>query len=94
MATRPSEKLAAAAGADFGDACRAGDGALVPELLALDGDRRIDIHAGNEEGFRAACANGHLHVVRELLALEGDRRIGGGGGLPVGMPVGPLRCGT
>ncbi len=48
---------------------------VVRELLALTGDRRVDVHVDDEGGFRGACLRGHLGVVRELLALTGDRRV-------------------
>ena len=48
---------------------------MVRLLLALEGDRRIDVHADDELAFGWACSGGHLKVVRLLLALEGDRRI-------------------
>ena len=57
-------------------ACEYGHVDVVQELLALSGDRRINVHAAAEQAFRSACKNGRLHVVRELLALELDRRIG------------------
>ena len=60
---------------DFSAACSIGDLGVVRELLGLDGDRRIDVHAEQEAGFRWACQHGHLGVVRELLGLDGDRRI-------------------
>jgi len=60
---------------DFILACRYNHLVLVQELLRIDGDRRIDVHANNEYAFRWACEKGCLEMVRLLLALEGDRRI-------------------
>ena len=60
---------------DLSTACQTGDISLLHELLALDGDQYIDVHAGGEAGFRWACACGHLNVVRELLTLGDARRI-------------------
>ena len=57
--------------AKFRLACANGQLDVVRELLALQGDRAVDVHAQNEYAFRAACANDHMPVVRELLALEG-----------------------
>ena len=42
---------------------------MVRELLALEGDRRIDVHVMAEAAFRFACEAGHLFVARELLSL-------------------------
>ena len=56
-------------------ACEKGDLAAVRTLLALKGDRRIDVNAYNEWAFRVACGGGQLPVVRELLGLEGDRHV-------------------
>jgi len=57
----------------FWNACGNDHLDVVRELLALQGDRAVDVHANNELAFRWACANGHMPVVRELLALEGAR---------------------
>ena len=59
----------------FNAACHEGRLDVVRELLARDGDRRIDEHANNEEGFRVACKRGHVGVVCALIGLGGDRRI-------------------
>ncbi len=59
----------------FRAACACGNVELLRDLLALTGNRTVDVHAGDEEGFHEACAGGHLGVVRELLALTGDRAI-------------------
>jgi len=59
----------------FSKACEQGHLAVVRELLGLSGDRRVDVHAGEEAAFRGACGNGHVGVVRELLGLSGDRRV-------------------
>jgi len=48
---------------------------VVRELLALTGDRRVDVHAQEEHAFHGACEKGHLGVVRELLAPTGDRTV-------------------
>jgi len=59
----------------FWNACENGYLDVVREMLALQGDRAVDVHAGGVYGFQLACENGHLDVVRELLALQGDRFI-------------------
>ena len=59
----------------FQRACANGRLDVVRELLALQGDRFINVHAGNEISFQWACMYGHLNVVRELLALQGDRAV-------------------
>ena len=59
----------------FNAACGLGDIAAVTQLLPLDGDQRIDVHAVNEEAFRSACLGGHESIVELLLSLDGDRRI-------------------
>ncbi len=56
-------------------ACVCGSLGVVRELLALTGDRTVDVHAENEWAFAAACAMGHIAVVRELLALAGERTV-------------------
>ncbi len=56
-------------------ACVCGEGCVVRELLALTGDRAVDVHAGGEGGFHAVCRGGHVDVVRKLLALTGDRAV-------------------
>ena len=56
-------------------ACGSGQLDVVRELLALGGDREVNVHAGGEAAFRGACLNGQLDVVRELLALGGDREV-------------------
>jgi len=56
-------------------ACKQGNLMTVRELLALSGDRRVNLLAGEEAAFCGACGNGHLAVVRELLSLSGDRRV-------------------
>ncbi len=60
----------------FRAACEHGHVGVVRELLALTGDRRVDVHAEDEDAFRAACYGGHVDVVRELLALMGGGRGG------------------
>ena len=60
---------------EFLAACASGQLQLVRALLALTGDRCVDVQVMGEEAFRHACANGHLGVVRELLALSGRRRV-------------------
>jgi len=45
---------------NFVDVCSRG---LVEEaqiLLALTGEDRVNVHAGDEEAWRSACKNGHL----------------------------------
>ena len=42
-------------------------------LLALEGDRRIDVHAGDVEAFRMACRNRHETIVKLLLTSSLDR---------------------
>jgi len=37
--------------ARFSRECRIGDEVIVRELLALEGDRRIDVHADGAEGY-------------------------------------------
>lgn len=44
-------------------------------LLSLEGDRRIDVHAVDEDAFRCACWKGRESTVKLLLSLEGDRKI-------------------
>jgi hypothetical protein len=48
---------------------------VVRELLRLEGDRAVHVHARREEAFRWACHEGHLDVVCELLRLGGDRAV-------------------
>jgi hypothetical protein len=48
---------------------------MVRLMLALEGDRRIDVHACNERAFRSACIESRVEVIRLLLALEDDRKI-------------------
>lgn len=60
--------------------CCEADNAMGLELvLALEGEKAVDVHAsdsaGPEAAFRVACRCGSDQVVRQLLALEGDRRI-------------------
>ena len=59
----------------FARACRDGKLAMMRELLALTGHRRVDVHAKEDWAFRMACANGQMRVVLELLGLSGDRLI-------------------
>jgi len=63
------------AGAGFSKACECGHVAVVRGLLALSGNRTVDLHAMNGGVFIAACCIGHLDVVRHLLGLTGDRRV-------------------
>ena len=48
---------------------------MVRELLLLEGDQRIDVHAWAESAFEEACQNGHMEIARVLLSLDGDRYI-------------------
>jgi len=59
----------------FRGACENGHLGVVRELLALEGDRRINVNVQIDRTFDRVCANGHLSVLQELLALGGDRRI-------------------
>ena len=56
-------------------ACEHGHIENVKSLLALEGDRKINVHANDDEAFRMACRNGRTEVVKLLLSLEGDRKI-------------------
>jgi len=71
VANTPAEDLPAA----FVGACKTGDEVMVREMLALTGDRRVDVHAEEEDAFRWACWKGHVNVIHELLALTGDRTV-------------------
>ena len=42
-------------------------------LLALDGDRRIDVHTRSDKAFRWACEWNRLEVVKILLTAGTDR---------------------
>jgi len=44
---------------------------VVRELLVMQGDRAVNVHADDEDALKWACEYDHLPVVRELLALEG-----------------------
>ncbi|CAE7539547.1 unnamed protein product [Symbiodinium sp. KB8] len=65
--------------AGFRLACYNGHIDVVCELLALTGDRAVDVHAGFDgrpgAGFWIACANGHIEVVHELLTLSEHREV-------------------
>jgi hypothetical protein len=61
--------------AKFQQACKEGKLDLVRELLALSGDREVDVHAMDERALFNACSSGHVDVVRELLALSGHREV-------------------
>ena len=52
-------------------ACMNGRLDVVQELLALRGDRFIDVHANDECGLQQAYHCDHLPIIRELLALQG-----------------------
>ncbi len=56
-------------------ACICGSLAVVRELLALRGDRAVDVHRGCEHAFERACFHGHTPIVCELLALRGGRGV-------------------
>ena len=45
------------------------------ELLALTGQRAVNVNAGNGAAFRFAFQGGIVGVMRELLALTGGRII-------------------
>ena len=49
-------------------ACRGGHVEVVRLLLSLQGDRRMEVHAGGEDAFRDACSCGHVEVVRLLVS--------------------------
>ena len=60
----------------FLNACGNGNHGKVERLLLrLEGDRRINVHAYTELGFRIACQEGHRGIVEHLLSLEGDRYV-------------------
>ena len=48
---------------------------IVRELLALTGQRVVDVHTGSGVAFRFAFQGGNVGVTRELLALTGSRII-------------------
>jgi len=56
----------------------------VRELLALPGDRWVDVRTNREGALRGACNYGHINVAIELWGLTGDRlaRIARGGCQP------------
>ena len=45
------------------------------ELLALTGDREVDVHAGGKFHIPFAFMEGYMDVMRELLSLTGRRAI-------------------
>ena len=63
--------------AGFLAACANGHVEVVRELLALTGDRAVDLHSMHGRrgagvmSFRAACTNGHVEVVRWLVREGG-----------------------
>ena len=48
---------------------------MVRELLLLEGDQRIDVHAWSDAAFQLACESGRENIVALLLSLDGDRYI-------------------
>lgn len=54
----------------FRTACEHNHLNVVRALLGLDGDRKVDIHAEEDDALTRACAKGSTAVVRELLALN------------------------
>jgi len=71
-------KFTEKADAAFQAACYEGQLGIVRKLLALSGDRRVDVHAQLEWAYHMACEYGRLDVVRELLALTGQRTVPAG----------------
>jgi hypothetical protein len=56
-------------------ACKYGYLALVDRLLGLEGDRRIDVHAFDDNAFREAWDWQYQPLFDRLLSLAGDRAI-------------------
>ena len=63
--------------AAFSEACRpyTGNFALVEFLVSLEGARRVDVNANEEQAFRRACLNGQTDQLALLLSLTGDRLV-------------------
>jgi len=59
----------------FCTACLKGDLTRVQELLALTGDKRVNVHYNNDRAFLESCRIGHGPIVKCLLGLTDDREI-------------------
>jgi len=57
----------------YGPLLNGGHAGVVRQLLALGGDRRVDVHSGHDSAFVQASSRGHIEVVQILLDLSSSR---------------------